>query len=178
MENIIIRKAREEEFEAERQFYHAVTDDMRSYDYDIGWEKDVYPSPSFLYASISNGELFVAVVNEEIVAAMVVNHECNEGYQKVNWKQTLNNGQFTVIHALCVATKMSGHGIAKAMVRHAIDYSRQMGMKAVRLDVFEGDVPASHLYQSQGFIYQGSTAMYYPDTGWTNFDLFEYPIAY
>lgn len=73
---------------------------------------------------------------------------------------------------------MSGHGIAKAMVRHAIDYSRQMGMKAVRLDVFEGDVPASHLYQSQGFIYQGSTAMYYPDTGWTIFDLFEYPIAY
>ena len=118
-----------------RQFYHAVTDDMRSYNYDIGWEKDVYPSPSFLSASISNGELFVAVVNEEIVAAMVVNHECNEGYQKVNWKQALNNGQFTVVHALCVATKMSGHGIAKAMVRHAIDYSRQMGMKAVRLPV-------------------------------------------
>ena len=116
-----------------RQFYHAVTDDMRSYNYDIGWEKDVYPSPSFLSASISNGELFVAVVNEEIVAAMVVNHECNEGYQKVNWKQALNNGQFTVVHALCVATKMSGHGIAKAMVRHAIDYSRQMGMKAVVL---------------------------------------------
>lgn len=118
------------------------------------------------------------MVNEEIVAAMVVNHECNEGYQKVNWKQHLDNSQFTVIHALCVATKMSGHGVAKAMVRYAIDYSRQMGMKAVRLDVFEGVVPASHLYQSQGFIYQGSTAMYYPDTGWTNFDLFEYPIAY
>ena len=57
MENIIIRKAREEEFEAVRQFYHAVTDDMRSYDYDIGWEKDVYPSPAFLSAAISNGEL-------------------------------------------------------------------------------------------------------------------------
>lgn len=38
MENIIIRKAKKEEFEAVRQFYHAVTDDMRSYDYDIGWE--------------------------------------------------------------------------------------------------------------------------------------------
>lgn|GEM_PF-4767917 len=72
MENIIIRKAREEEFEAVRQFYHAVTDDMRSYDYDIGWEKDVYPSPSFLSASISNGELFVAVVNR--ISDSVLSH--------------------------------------------------------------------------------------------------------
>lgn len=47
MENIIIRKAKKEEFEAVRQFYHAVTDDLRSYDYDIGWEKEVYPHQSF-----------------------------------------------------------------------------------------------------------------------------------
>ena len=51
----------------------------------VGWKKDIYPSPDFLMNSIKNGELFLGEEAEEIVAAMVINHEANDGYRNFNW---------------------------------------------------------------------------------------------
>ena len=67
-------------------------------------------------------------------------------------------------------------GYAKAMVQRAIDLARANGMKAIRLDVLEGNIPAENLYIGFGFQYMATLKMYYEDTGWTNFRLYEYVI--
>lgn len=53
--------------------------------YDIGWKKDIYPEPDFLLSSIAKGELFVGLINNQIIAAMIINHESNEGYNNFDW---------------------------------------------------------------------------------------------
>ena len=45
-----------------------------------------------------------------------------------------------------------------------------------RLDVLEGNTPAERLYTGFGFRYMATLKMYYEDTGWTNFMLYEYVI--
>ena len=46
----------------------------------------------------------------------------------------------------------------------------------MRLDVLEGNVPAERLYEGFGFRYLATMPMFYEDTGWTNYELYEYPL--
>ena len=62
------------------------------------------------------------------------------------------------------------------MVKFAIEKARTEQQKALRLDVFKGNVPAEKLYAGLGFQYLHTLQMLYEDTGWTDFKLYEYKI--
>ncbi|MGT2906566.1 GNAT family N-acetyltransferase [Streptococcus dentiloxodontae] len=169
-----ILKAQEKDYARVRRFYHSLIDGMQGSPFDIGWKKDIYPAPDFLKTSISDGDLLIGLEGEQIVAAMVLNHDCNEGYQAFNWKIKADASDITVIHALGVHPSFSGNGYAKEMVQKAINLARENRQKTIRLDVLEGNLPAEKLYVSCGFTYQGSIQLYYEDTGLTHFKLYEY----
>lgn len=40
--------------------------------------------------------------------------------------------------------------------------------------VLGGNVPAERLYTGQGFARRGTVRMFYADTGWTDYGLYEY----
>ena len=133
------------QFEAVRGFYHSMIDAMAGSTVYVGWKKDIYPAPEFLKNAIESGELYLAAELSEVM----------------------------VIHALGVHPAYSGKGYAKALVRKAIELAREGGIKAIRLDVLEGNTPAEQLYLGFGFQYMTTLRMYYEDTGWTNFRLYE-----
>ena len=85
-----------------------------------------------------------------------------------------DDSELLIIHTLGVHSDFNGKGYAKAMVQKAIDIARETGMKAIRLDVLGGNIPAERLYQGFGFQYMATLKMYYEDTGWTDFKLYEY----
>lgn len=169
-----ILKASKQQYEAVRTFYHSLIDGMKDSQYDIGWIKDIYPAPEFLRESIENGELYICVKNNHIVGAMVLNHQCNESYNKFQWQTKAREEEILIIHALGVHPMYSGKGYAKAMVKKAIEIGTDMHLKAIRLDVLAGNVPAERLYTSLGFQYMDTLQMYYEDTGWTYYELYEY----
>ncbi len=171
-----ISRAEIKEYDAVRLFYHSLIDGLKDSQCLVGWKKDIYPSPSFLMDSISGNELFLCRDDDEIVAAMVLNHRCNEEYKKYRWENETDNSELLVIHALGVHPAHSGKGYAKALVQEAIDIARETGMKAIRLDVLEGNYPAEKLYAGFGFQYKTTLQMFYEDTGWKNFRLYEYRI--
>lgn len=45
-----------------------------------------------------------------------------------------------------------------------------------RLDVLGGNIPAEKAYTRMGFVYRGTINMFYEDTGWTGYRLFEYVV--
>ena len=143
-------------------------------EFDIGWKKDIYPSPGFLKTSIVNGELLIGMVENKVVAAMVLNHQCNEGYREFGWPTKVLDSEITVIHALGVHPKSKGKGYAKQMVNKAFEVAKRNRQKVIRLDVLEGNIPAERLYEGLGFKYMHTLKMFYEDTGWTNYRLYEY----
>lgn len=169
-----IVKANKNQYDAVRSFYHSLIDGMQESPYDIGWEKDVYPTPEFLQESIANGELYIGIEHDIIVAAMVLNHQCNDGYKKFHWRTEAAKDEITVIHALGVHPAYSGKGHAKAMVKKAFEIASDNHQKVLRLDVLCGNVPAEKLYTQMGFQYMDTLQMYYEDTGWTDYELYEY----
>jgi ribosomal protein S18 acetylase RimI-like enzyme len=55
-----------------------------------------------------------------------------------------------------------------------MDYARAHQQKVIRLDVLKGNRHAEKLYSGMGFQYLHTLPMYYEDTGWTDFKLYEY----
>ena len=171
-----IINAAEDQYEAVRNFYHSLIDAMAGSAAFVGWKKDIYPSPEFLKRAAARGEMYLVMEAEDIAAAMVLNRECNDGYAGFRWQSGARDSEAMVIHALGVHPRYSGRGYAKALVRRAFAVAAEHGMKAVRLDVLEGNYPAEKLYTGLGFRYMGTVKMYYEDTGWKDFMLYEYPI--
>lgn len=169
-----IRAAGKEDDIPVRDFYYGLIDAMRDAEYKPGWEKDVYPSQEFLMKSIENHELYIGKTEERIIAAMVVNHEYNDGYKTVRWSVDAEDSELFVIHALGVHPGYAGKGIAKQLVRKAIELARENGIRTIRLDVLGGNIPAERVYTGMGFVYRDTLKMFYEDTGWTDFKLFEY----
>ncbi|WP_343253072.1 N-acetyltransferase [Ligaoa zhengdingensis] len=171
-----IHTAIKEDYPMVRAFYHSLIEGMQNSEFDIGWKEDIYPSPDFLKDSIANGDLFIGTEENKIVAAMVLNHECNDGYQEFEWPTKTEHSEVTIIHALGVHPQKKGKGYAKQMVDKAFEVAKRNHQKAIRLDVLEGNLPAEKLYTGLGFQYMHTLKMFYEDTGWTNYKLYEYAL--
>ncbi len=146
-----IIKAKEDQYEAVRDFYYSMIDAMVFEPFSVGWKKDIYPDPEFMEGSIRNGEMYLAVEDGGIVGAMVVNHECNDGYEAVRWQIEAEKAEVVLIHALGIHPRYFRRGFGRAMVQKVIDLARESGMRAIRLDVLDGNYPAEKLYKGFGF---------------------------
>lgn len=162
------------EFKAIKDFYSQLIDMMENADYLPGWEKGIYPTDEFLQDSINNHELYAVEQNGVYVAAMVINHECNDGYNNVQWSIKASKDEVAIIHALGILPTHQGQGIAQFLVKEAINLSVQNRQKVIRLDVLGTNIPAQRLYTKMGFQYIDTIKMFYEDTGWTDFLLYEY----
>ncbi len=166
--------AKIEEFDEVQKFYYDVIDAMADAKFKPKWEKDIYPSRDLLFNSIKNSELFYAGECSGIQACMIVNHEYNEEYRWAEWSVDAADDELLVIHTLGVHPKFAGQGIATKMVHEVIEMAKDQKLKTIRLDVLDGNIPAECVYIDSGFQYVSTQKMFYEDTGWTNFKLFEY----
>lgn len=171
-----IKIATKEDYPAVRDFYYSIIDAIADSPFGPGWERDIYPTQEFLIHSIGQGELYIGRLEGRIAACMVVNHEYNEGYRSVNWSVDAADSQLLVIHILGVHPDFRGKSFAKEMAQNVIALARKSGIKAIRLDVLSGNLPAERAYTKLGFQYVDTMRMFYEDTGWTDFRLFEYNI--
>lgn len=169
-----ITKAETAQYGDVRAFYHTLTDAMSELPYGAGWIKDVYPAPEYLRDSIGAGELYVGTEGDMIVSAMILNGRCNESYRAFTWPTEAGDGEVAVIHALGVHPSRFRRGYAAEMVKYAVELARRNGRKVIRLDVLKGNLPAERLYSGLGFRYLHTLPMYYEDTGWTDYELYEY----
>lgn len=169
----MIRRAETKEYEKVLEFYNQLIDDMQGMEYHPRWKKGIYPSHEELKTALENAELFIDEESGKVVAAMRVNHDVTDGYEKVSWAVNAAKEEVTVVHMLGVAPAVQGKGKGKRMLQFVIDAARREKQKVIRLDVLMGNLPADRLYESMGFICRGKIALFYEDTGLTDFKLYE-----
>lgn len=76
-------------------------------------------------------------------------------------------------HALAVSPELHGKGVGTRLVREVTDLARARGKKAVRLDILGTNTAAERLYTKCGFRFVQAKTMFYEDTGWTEYKMFE-----
>lgn len=138
------------------------------------WTKGVYPSNEFVESTINKKTMYIGILENEIVAAMVLDHHFTKGYETVDWDIDATDDDVISIHALCVKPKYARRGFATEMIKNAVVITRELGSKAMRLDVIDGHDGANKLYQSAGFVCKGEHKLVYESTDCTKFTMYEY----
>lgn len=171
---MLFQAAKITEFERIRDFYWNLIDRIYDQNDTIGWKKGIYPADSFLWDSLSKGQLYTLKDGETLCACVILNHSCNEGYDGVPWRINCQAHEVLIPHALAVSPALQGCGLGKLVINEVLHQARRENKKAVRLDVLGTNQTAERLYRSVGFEFVQAKMMFYEDTGWTEYKMFEF----
>ena len=150
-----IRKCEITDARAVGEFYDNVVADLCASINYPKWTYKVYPSVDFAQAMTVAGEQFVCYAGDKIVGAFVFNDDPQGAYENATWGANLKRGEYGVCHAVAIETTLQGKGLGKQIVDFCIRRAKELGYKAIRLDVVPTNLPARKLYEKCGFTYIG-----------------------
>ena len=100
-------------------------------------------------------------------------HENNLKNENLGWEKGIYPSDVLTPHALAVHPNFQGKGLGKIVVEHIVSLPKTEHKKTVRLDVLAACKAAERLYTSCGFRFIEAKDMFYEDTGWTEYKMFE-----
>ncbi len=168
-----IRRGTAADLDALEELYGEVCDHMAATVNFCGWKRDVYPARQDAEAGIREGGLFLAEAEGEAAGSFILSSRQEDAYRDVNWPSDLPEGDVLVIYTFTVHPRYRGRGVGRAMLDFAVRYAAAQGVRALRLDVYEKNLPAIRLYESAGFRYAGTVSLGLEDIGLDRFRLYE-----
>lgn len=153
-----IKQASMCDFEKIISFYNVMCAVLGEKDFLPDGNKGGFPSQNMVRDAIYSGSQFIGVENDKIVAAYIMNHDCDNAYHTVQWHIDAAENEVVVLHALRVLPDYGGRGYSKQLVEHAIQTAKSWGQKAIRLDCIVGNDVPMKVYTSFGFEYVGTAA--------------------
>lgn len=134
------------------------------------WQWGVYPSEDILQRDMHQGQLYGAWAADELVAAFVLDDECDPQYSQVSWRYGQNPA---VLHRVMIAPSLHGQGVGKEMMDWIIDHAASLGYDCLRLDSYILNEGAIALYEDIGMRRAGTT---YFDESSIPYVCFEIPV--
>ena len=138
-----------------------------------GWIKGIYPIREDAVAGIENNTLFVVRHNGKIAGSIILDHHPDEAYNNVRWKIEDDYSRIFVIRTFVVHPSFLKMGIGRALMDHSFELAQQSGIKSIRLDVYENNLPAISLYEKCGFEYIDTVDLGFGNYGLDWFKLYE-----
>lgn len=168
-----IRKATQNDTEELAAFFIRMNEiiNTRTDSYDP--DNEVYPSREMMTHAIDTGGQIVGIEDGIIVMAAIVNNECPDVYNRANWQIKASSDEVWILHAFRIAPEYEGRGFAKQTLDYIIKLAAESGIKAIRIDVFDG-YNVERMYYKFGFKYIDTVEILYEDIGYpTKFRLLE-----
>ena len=138
-----------------------------------GWIKGIYPTRKNATEGISSKTLFVARSEGKITGSIILNHQPEEAYDDADWLVETTYDNIYVIRTFVIHPNFMGKGIGNALLNYSIEFAKKSGIKTIRLDVYEKNIPAIKLYEKNGFIYTGTVDLGLGNYGLKWFRLYE-----
>lgn len=137
-----------------------------------GWIKGIYPVKENAIDGINSNSLYVAKHNGKIVGSIILKHKPEPGYSKTKWLFESDYSDVFVIYTFAVHPDFLRCGVGKALMEFSFKYSISLKAKSIRLDVYEGNMPAIKFYEKLGFEYIDTVDLGYGDYGLNWFKLY------
>ena len=138
-----------------------------------GWIKGIYPVRENAVAGIENNTLFVVRHNGKIAGSIILDHHPDEAYNNVKWEIEADYSRIFVIRTFVVHPSFLKMGIGRALMNYSFELAQQSGIKSIRLDVYENNLPAISLYEKCGFEYIDTVDLGFGNYGLDWFKLYE-----
>ena len=107
------------------------------------WQRGKYPTVEHARAALEAGTLYVAEEDGEVYGCVNLNGEQLAEYAALNWSVPADPEDIMVIHTFCE------------------EEARRKGKKVMRLDTYEGNLPANTMYPKLGYTFVGGTEFFF-----------------
>lgn len=141
--------------------YEAIFDKEEQGPVYTNWLRGSYPTEQDAREALEAGTLYVGEEDGVLWGVVNLNGIQLPEYDDISWTIPAEREQVGVIHTLCIHPARSGKGYAKQMVKFCEDTARAQGKTVIRLDTWEGNVPANHMYPSLGYRFAGGTEFFF-----------------
>lgn len=169
-----LKQAVPDDFETVKNTYLDIIENTPGQAEHAKWVWGQHPDDELVKDYIAKGELYFYMSGDKIAGIVVISLGEPEEYKTVDWGIKLAAGEATVLHLLALTPEFQGKGLSKEFLKACIDFSRDKGKKAVRLDTLVTNLPAQHMYKVNGFNYRGKQNLYACNTGMIDFLYYEY----
>lgn len=117
------------------------------------WQ-DGYPNAEVFTTDIRNGNSYVLLSGEKIVATAMISFDGEPTYSRIDgaW---LTNSPYAVIHRLAVRPDLKGQGIADSIVRLVVDMCIEKAIPCIRIDTHSENLSMQRVAEKNGFQYCG-----------------------
>lgn len=155
----MIRLAREEDLAQAAKIYDDVLDYEELTVNYTNWQRGKYPTINDAKNAYLQGTFYVGEDDGVIWGSMILNELQLPEYANVPW--SIEADKVLVIHTLCISPLFRGKGKAKEMVVFAEKHAKDNGYEAIRLDTYEGNLPANNMYPKLDYLFAGSTDFFF-----------------
>lgn len=148
---MIIRKAVMADIEYVSEIYEKIHREEALGRLSTGWTQGVYPTKNTACEALQRGELFVGLVNGDVVGSAVFNQIQVDCYIEGNWERKCSDEEIMVMHTLTISPEYAGCGLGKKFLLWYENYAAANHCKALRIDTQEKNTVARAMYKSYGF---------------------------
>lgn len=127
--------------------------EQRRQDGSQQWQ-DGYPNPETIQNDINNGNGYVLLENEIIIAYAAIIFEVEPAYNEIqgNW---LTNDDYIVIHRVATSNLVKGKGIATELFRMIEDLAEENKVFSIKVDTNFDNIPMLKIMDRLGYTYCG-----------------------
>lgn len=141
--------------------YDAILDREEAGPVYTNWQRGKYPTTDTARKALEAGTLYVGEDSGSLWGVVNLNGIQLPEYDAIPWSVPADREQVGVIHTLCIQPAFGGRGLARRMVAFCEAEARRQGKTVMRLDTWEGNLPANRMYPALGYRYAGAAEFFF-----------------
>ena len=141
--------------------YDAILDREEAGPAYTNWQWGKYPTVDTARQALEAGTLYVGEEDVFLWGVVNLNGIQLPEYDAILWTFPAERNQVAVIHTLCIHPVRAGRGLARRMVAFCEEETRRQGKAVMRLDTWEGNLPANRMYPVLGYRYAGAAEFFF-----------------
>jgi len=157
----MIRPATAADLSAIEAIYNAIHDKEEAGPVYTNWQRGKYPTYDTARQVLAEGTLYVGEEDGSIWGVVNLNGVQLPEYADIPWQFAAEADKVAVPHTLCIHPAQAGRGRARELMAFCEETARRQGKTVMRLDTWEGNRPANHLYPLLGYSLAGATEFFF-----------------
>ena len=141
--------------------YDAIPDREEAGPVYTNWQRGKYPTADTARQALEARTLYVGEEDGFLWGVVNLNGIQLPEYDAILWTFPAERNQVAVIHTLCIHPVRAGRGLARRMVAFCEEETRRQGKAVMRLDTWEGNLPANRMYPVLGYRYAGAAEFFF-----------------